>query len=149
MPLFLSTHVNKVDKKGRVSVPAAYRSSLAGQGWEGVICLPSLVYPALEGCDLAYMEKLSTEQSQGMQAFGRSKDAFSSAVFAAARQLPFDSEGRIILPENFMKHAGITETACFVGQGPTFQIWEPNRFDAHQKEAWDTLSAEQRTGGGR
>lgn len=149
MPLFLSTHVNKVDKKGRVSVPAAYRSSLAGQGWEGVICLPSLVYPALEGCDLAYMEKLSTEQSQGMQAFGRSKDAFSSAVFAAARQLPFDSEGRIILPENFMKHAGITETACFVGQGPTFQIWEPGRFDAHQKEAWDTLSAEQRTGGGR
>jgi MraZ protein len=149
MPLFLSTHVNKVDKKGRVSVPAAYRSSLAGQGWEGVICLPSLVYPALEGCDLAYMEKLSTEQSQGMQAFGRSKDAFSSAVFAAARQLPFDSEGRIILPDNFMKHAGITETACFVGQGPTFQIWEPNRFDAHQKEAWDTLSAEQRTGGGR
>jgi MraZ protein len=148
MPLFLSTQVNKVDKKGRVSVPAAYRSALAGQGWEGVICLPSLVYPALDGCDLAYMERLSADQSQGMQAFGRSKDAFSSAVFAAARQLSFDSEGRIILPEPFIKHAGITDAACFVGQGQTFQIWEPGRFEAHQKEAWEALSAEQSAGGG-
>lgn len=146
MPLFLSTHVNKVDKKGRVSVPASYRSALAGQGWEGVVCLPSLVNPALDGCDLAFMEKLSTDQSQGIQAFGRSKDAFSSAVFAAARQLPFDSEGRIILPEAFIKHAGIMESACFVGQGQTFQIWEPGRFEAHQQESWQALEAEQKGG---
>ena len=146
MPLFLSTHVNKVDKKGRVSVPASYRSALAGQGWEGVVCLPSVVNPALDGCDLAFMEKLSSEQSQGMQAFSRSKDAFSSTVFAAARQLPFDSEGRIILPEAFMKHAGITESACFVGQGSTFQIWEPGRFEAHQKQSWQALEAEQKGG---
>jgi transcriptional regulator MraZ len=149
MPLFLSTHVNKVDKKGRVSVPAPYRSALAGQGWEGVVCLPSLVNPALDGCDLAFMEKLSADQSQGMQAFGRSKDAFSSAVFAASRQLPFDSEGRIILPEPFIKHAGISEAACFVGQGATFQIWEPARFEAYQKEAWQAVAAEQKSGGGR
>ena len=98
MPLFLSTHVNKVDKKGRVSVPAAYRSSLAGQGWDGVVCLPSLTNPALDGCDLAFMEKLSAEQNQGIQAFSQAHDPLSSAVFAAARQLSFDSEGASSCP---------------------------------------------------
>ncbi len=146
MPLFLSTHVNKVDKKGRVSVPAAYRASLAGQGWDGVVCLPSLTNPALDGCDLAFMEKLSAEQNQGIQAFSQAHDPLSSAVFAAARQLSFDSEGRILLPEAFLKHAGITDTACFVGRGPTFQIWEPARFDAHHGDAWKALEAQQKAG---
>ena len=146
MPLFLSTQINKVDKKGRVSVPAAYRSSLAGQGWDGVVCLPSLAYPALDGCDLAFMEKLSAEQNQGINAFSRAQDPLSSAVFAAARQLSFDSEGRIVLPEAFMKHAGITDTACFVGQGQTFQIWEPSRFEEHHADAWKALEASQKAG---
>jgi len=146
MPLFLSTQINKVDKKGRVSVPAAYRSSLAGQGWDGVVCLPSLAYPALDGCDLAFMEKLSADQSQGINAFSRAHDPLSSAVFAAARQLSFDSEGRIVLPEAFMTHAGITDTACFVGQGQTFQIWEPSRFEGHHADAWKALEAQQKAG---
>jgi transcriptional regulator MraZ len=149
MPLFLSTHVNKVDKKGRVSVPAPYRASLAGQGWEGVVCLPSVAYPALDGCDLAFMEKLSAEQDHGIRAFGRAQDTFSTAVFAAARQLPFDSEGRIILPEGFMAHAGIGDTACFVGRGSTFQIWEPSKFEAHHKDTWHALQDSQKSGGGQ
>ena len=146
MPLFLSTQINKVDKKGRVSVPAAYRSALAGQGWEGIVCLPSLTSPALDGCDLAFMEKISSEQGQGINAFSSAQDPLSSAIFAAARQLAFDSEGRIVLPEVFLKHAGITDTACFVGRGQTFQIWEPKRFEEHHSDAWKALEASQKAG---
>ena len=39
--MFLSTYENKLDKKGRVSVPASYRSYLSNLGYNGVICYPS------------------------------------------------------------------------------------------------------------
>ena len=56
MPLFLSTYVNRVDKKGRVSVPARYRTALAGQIFNGVIAFPSYVSPAIEACGLDFLE---------------------------------------------------------------------------------------------
>jgi MraZ protein len=57
-----------------------------------------------------------------------------SWIFADSQQIPFDSEGRIILPPFMIEHAGITETAAFVGLGRTFQIWEPNAYAKHQDE---------------
>ena len=58
MPLFLSTYVNRVDKKGRVSVPARYRAALAGQMFNGVIAFPSYVNPAIEASGLDFLEGL-------------------------------------------------------------------------------------------
>ena len=60
---------------------------------------------------------------------------FSKAVFGQAHQLPFDGEGRIILPESLLVHAGITERAAFVGQGRSFQVWEPEAFAQREAEA--------------
>jgi MraZ protein len=65
------------------------------------------------------------EQSEEQQ-------GFATLILARSQQLPFDPEGRIILPEKFATHAHIIESAAFVGLGSTFQIWEPNRFAAHE-----------------
>lgn len=145
MPVFLSTYVNKVDKKGRVSVPAAFRTALAGQAWQGVVSLPSFVHPAIDACDMAFMEKLSSSQNQGIEAFGREQNGFAGAVFASARPLPFDTEGRIMLPDSLIAHASISESACFVGRGTTFQIWNPETFEAFDRDARKALE----TGGGQ
>ena len=53
-------------------------------------------------------------------------------IFASAQELPFDPEGRVTLPERLAEHAHITESAVFVGRGPTFEIWEPGRFADHE-----------------
>ena len=53
-------------------------------------------------------------------------------LFASSHSLPFDTEGRIILPESLAEHAHITDSAAFVGLGKSFQIWEPTRFAEHQ-----------------
>jgi transcriptional regulator MraZ len=128
--LFLSTYVNKVDRKGRVSVPATFRATLATQRFPGVVVWPSYKFPALEACDIERMEELVDRQdlltpyTDDFENFG--------ALLADAQQLPFDSEGRIVLPEILAQHAAITENAAFVGQGRTFQIWAPERFEEHQ-----------------
>ena len=43
--------------------------------------------------------------------------------------MQFDSEGRILLTTKLLRHAKIKNSMLFVGQGKTFQIWEPTAFD--------------------
>ena len=57
--MFLSSFENKIDKKGRVSVPATFRSHLNSLGYNGFITYPSFNHPALEACAQDRIEKLS------------------------------------------------------------------------------------------
>ncbi len=132
MALFLSTFVNKVDKKGRVSVPAPVRTALASQSYAGIVCFRSFKLPAVEGSGIDRIEEMSA-RIDALDEFSEDREALSS-IFADAQQLPFDGEGRIILAPLLCEHAGITENAAFVGLGRTFQIWEPQRFERHQAE---------------
>jgi len=130
--LFLSTFTNKVDRKGRVSVPASFRAALAGQSFLGIVVYSSFQLPCLEGADIDRM----AEMSRRIEQLGQFTEAYGNlaATFADAQQLAFDGEGRVMLPPVLAEHAGITDYAAFVGQGPTFQIWEPQRFKQHQSE---------------
>jgi MraZ protein len=130
--LFLSTFVNKVDRKGRVSVPAPFRATLAGQSFLGIVAFPSVKLPCVESSGIDRMEEMSNRVDQ----MGQFSDPYENAsvIFSDAQQLPFDGEGRIMLPQVLAERAGITDHAAFVGQGRTFQIWEPERFKTHQAE---------------
>lgn len=132
--LFLSTIINKVDKKGRVSVPAAFRAALATQSFQGVVLFRSTRLPALEAFAYDRMQKIAAATDR-FDLFSDTHNDLSAAIFADAQALAFDPEGRIMLSDSLLQHAGITEQAAFVGTGASFQIWEPGRFNAHQQEA--------------
>src|SRR5690606_31394902 len=57
--LFLSRFDNKVDRKGRVSVPAPFRAQLSQQAFHGIIAYPSPVAPAIEGCGRDRIEQIA------------------------------------------------------------------------------------------
>jgi MraZ protein len=126
----LSTYVNKVDRKGRVSVPATFRARLMTQRFPGIIAFPSYKYPALDAGGIDRMEEL-TARLDRLEEFSDEQENLAVLLFAASQRLPFDTEGRIVLPENLAEHAHITESAAFVGLGKSFQIWEPARFAEH------------------
>ena len=48
--MFISTFENKLDKKGRVSVPASYRININNEGDNDIVCYPSFTLPAIEFC---------------------------------------------------------------------------------------------------
>ncbi len=130
MALFLSTFVNKVDRKGRVSVPATFRAALAGQSFAGIIAFRSFKTAAIEGSGIDRIEEMSV-RLDALDQFSEENESLAS-IFADAQQLAFDGEGRIVLPQALAEHAGITVSAAFVGLGRTFQIWEPAAHQAHQ-----------------
>ncbi|MFQ5958987.1 MAG: division/cell wall cluster transcriptional repressor MraZ [Alphaproteobacteria bacterium] len=136
MALYLSTFINRIDRKGRVSVPAPFRAALAGEPYTGIVVFPSFreSYNAIEACGMARMERLSASLDR-LNPFSDEHDDFASVIFGASVQLPFDGEGRIILPPHLLEHAAISDQAAFVGRGATFQIWEPGALHDFQNEA--------------
>jgi MraZ protein len=132
--LFLSTYTNKLDKKGRVSVPALFRAALATEEFKGVVLFPSYKYPLLEACCYSRMQALSASVD-ALDQFSDAQDDLAATLFASAQLLTFDSEGRITLPTDMIQHAGFTEEVCLVGRGATFQLWAPVPFQEHQQRA--------------
>ena len=126
--MFLSSFENKLDKKGRVSVPATFRSYLNSMGYNGFITYPSFNHEALEACPQDRIEKLS-ESIDSLNPFEEKRDYFATSVLSESVNLQFDPEGRISLTEKLIKHAKIKYNILFVGLGKTFQIWDPKIFE--------------------
>ena len=134
MTLFLSTHLNKVDKKGRVSVPAQFRAELASESYQGVVLFRSNVHPALEGFAWSHMAEIS-KRLDNFDMFSEDQDDLATTLFGEAVQVPFDGDGRIVLPVELMEFAGIVERASFVGLGGKFQIWDPELLNKRREDA--------------
>lgn len=138
MGLFLSCYENRLDTKGRISVPAAFRSSLNNENFSGVVLYRSFTHNCIEGVSMSRMEKIANATDQ-MEMFDGELDDLSALVFADARPLLFDVTGRIIIPADLLKHANIKDSALFVGRGNSFQIWNPEDFAKTQQNSLTKL----------
>ena len=124
MKAFFGAFTNKIDGKGRVSVPAPFRAVLAGRGLTGVALHPSLFEACLEG---AGFDRFETLLAGFIDSFvSAARDEAAELIMEELRELPMDSDGRIVLPDEFISKAQLKDQATFVGRGWKFQIWEPS-----------------------
>jgi MraZ protein len=130
MDQFVSTFTNKIDTKGRASVPASFRTVLAKDGLDGIYCYPSLDAPALDAGGQRLIDKINA-LVEDLAPYSDEKDQLATALFGTSEILSIDQDGRTILPERLREHAGITTHITFVGLGEKFQLWEPKRFETH------------------
>ena len=129
--LFMDTVVNKVDAKGRVSLPADYRAIVKTKESE-IVCYRSLTAPCIEGCLEELLDKLASEMEDALDFFSETQDDLTNLVFGDAKRYSFDSTGRIMLSEKLLKHAQIKDSAVFVGKGRKFQIWSPKNWEKEE-----------------
>jgi len=134
MNRFVSHFTNRLDAKGRISIPASFRAVLARDGFEGLYIHPSLDQQALDCGGNALLAEIDALLAK-LSAYSEERDLFSTALLGTSEILKIDPEGRVILSEEAKAFAGITGAVSFVGQGHKFQIWEPNRFQAHLEDA--------------
>lgn len=135
MGLYFGTYVNRIDRKGRVSVPAQFRTLLAqqnnGTDFNGCVLRPHHKLEALEASSMALMERIATSLDDGAM-FSDDDMVMRTAIFAASRPVTFDPEGRIGIPEELSARIGLGESVAFVGMGNSFQLWRPDAYEAHQ-----------------
>lgn len=131
---FVSRFTNRIDRKGRVSVPAAFRQVLTRDGFEGLYCYPSLDMQAIDAGGNGLLEEIARRLAR-FEPFTEEHDYLSTAFYGLSERLTMDAEGRIGLTPTLLDYAGITDEVTFVGQGYKFQIWEPGRYREHEAEA--------------
>ena len=134
MALFISTFTNKIDAKGRVSVPSQFRASLVNENFSGMVVYESFINDSIEGCDLSRIKKLS-DSIDDLDPYSEERDAFATTVLGGSTQLSIDGDGRVIIPESLRKTAKIKDLAVFVGKGSTFEIWNPEKFESYMEKA--------------
>jgi MraZ protein len=115
-------------------VPAAFRDSVGVDGLGGLYCVRSLWHPAVEAGGLALIAAID-RLIETVPAVSEDFDRIATALLGAGEVLPFDSEGRVVLPAWIRDSAGIEDGVVFVGQGHKFQIWAPERFAAFEAQA--------------
>jgi MraZ protein len=127
MSYFLGTHTNRIDAKGRVSIPAPFRTALralAAEGTAPLVLRTSHKHACIECWPSRFFEDLAPPLDT-MDVFDDDHDDLAMALYPDAAHFDPDKEGRIALPEELVKHANLNETVFFMGLGRTFQIWEP------------------------
>ena len=115
-------------------MPASFRSYLSNIGYNGIVCYPSFNNQSIEAWSQDRIEKIS-ETIDSLNPFEEKRDFFATSILSESINLQFDSEGRISLTSKLLKHTKIKNNILFVGQGKTFQIWEPTAFEKFRVNA--------------
>ena len=134
MDRFVSSFTNRLDAKGRVSIPASFRAVMARDGFEGLYVHPSLEAHALDAGGNGLLREIDALIAT-LPPFSDERDHFSTALYGISEVLKVDPEGRVGLTDTLKAHAGITDAVTFVGLGHKFQVWEPSAFQRHLDEA--------------
>jgi MraZ protein len=145
MTHFLGSHLNRLDAKGRVSVPAPFRAALKSldsnvEGSVTMILRPSHKHRCIEAWPQAVFNKLAQSLDR-YELFSPEYEDLAATIYANAYPTDADKEGRIILNEMLTSHAGLTDNVVFMGTGPTFQIWEPEGARRRTAEAREIVNA--------
>jgi MraZ protein len=143
MTHFMGTHQNRLDAKGRVSIPASFRTVLRGGEGDGpasLVLRPSHRHACIEGWPPAVFAALSAPLEK-LDVFSDDQEDLAAALYADAWPMEADKEGRIVLPDNLKSHAGLVESVVFMGLGATFQIWEPKAAEQRRNAARERVRA--------
>lgn len=134
MEPFVSSFQNKIDKKGRVSVPAPFRAILAHDALAQVFCYEAIEAPAIE-CGGAPLLNKIYQLLEDLPPYSDERDVLSTALFGGSMNLKIDSDGRIIIPDEMRQHANLKDYVTFVGMGDKFRIWSPELFETYMQDA--------------
>ena len=118
--MFLSSYENKIDKKGRVSVPATFRSHLNSMGYNSFISYPSFNHTALEACSPDRIEKLSNT-IDSLNPFEEKRDFFATSILSESENLQFDTEGRSLFLRSYLIMQKLKIMFCLLGLEKLFK----------------------------
>ncbi|MBO6547992.1 MAG: division/cell wall cluster transcriptional repressor MraZ [Rhizobiales bacterium] len=134
MDEFVSSFTNKIDAKGRVSVPASFRAVLAKEQSDEIFCHPALDSAALDAGGPRLVKHIRG-LLEDLAPYSDEKDQLATALFGESEYLKIDSDGRIVLPQRLRDVAGFKGQVTFVGLGDKFQMWEPEQFEEARNAA--------------
>lgn len=134
MTQFVGTHFGKLDRKGRISVPAAFRAELEAAATSHLVFRISHQHPCIEARSRAVFQHM-LESILSLAHFSEERDDLEAGLIADSTMLRIDGDGRLVLPEEMVGEIGLAENVAFLGKGDRFEIWDAEKAKAHVAEA--------------
>ncbi|MEO0635704.1 MAG: transcriptional regulator MraZ [Pseudomonadota bacterium] len=123
-----------IDRKGRVSVPAPFRSVLAKAEATELYTLKNLERPAIDAGGADWLDELE-RPLDGLDPLSPEFEQLSTFIHGDGAFVKLDDTGRLMLPDAVRDHTGISDQVTFVGRRTFFQMWQPERFAEWREEA--------------
>lgn len=123
MKVFSSTYSFKIDRKGRLSIPAPFRTALAARNSEGMLAWRAPSQPAIRVFPTSLIDDIAVQIDP--MAVLRAAPVEVPAAVRESVPLAADSEGRVVLSDELIRHARLEDTALLVGMVHHFEIWNP------------------------
>jgi MraZ protein len=133
MTTFVGTHFGKLDRKGRISVPAPFRAELEAAGVTQIAFRVSHQLPCIEARSRAEFERI-VQKIRALDSYSEDREAWEAGFISVTEMLRFDGEGRLVLPEHMIDAVGLPEAIAFLGKSDRFEIWEAEAGRAHVAE---------------
>lgn len=122
----MGNSTNRIDSKGRVSVPPSFRPNLRKSDTDPAdfVLRPSELHPCIEGWPKDIIAAMAQPAAE-IDPFDEAAEDRALLWYGTAVEPSMDKEGRISLPKEMAAMAGITDEVMFIGVGSRFQIWAP------------------------
>ncbi|MHA1597221.1 MAG: division/cell wall cluster transcriptional repressor MraZ [Alphaproteobacteria bacterium] len=122
-------------------MPKPFRAAFIDEGFQGVYVYPSIRFQAIEACGEATFRQLTQRLDDSLAMYSPEQDDLLIAILDNAHAVPFDPEGRIVVPSELLDEAGIAGEARFVGRVNSFQIWQPEAHEEHRRRGLEAARA--------
>lgn len=123
--MYIGEYTHSIDNKGRVIMPSVFRDELGNSFF---------VTKGMEGCIFVYDTtawKLLEEKTKNLRLTSKKARQFERIFYAPARQMEFDKQGRIVIPQNLREYAGIQREATIIGVSSRIEIWDKERYEEY------------------
>jgi MraZ protein len=119
-------------KKGRISVPAAFRAILTRIGAEDVILRTSRHLPCIEVWPKPDFMTEVERRVAGLSKLSSEYQVITRKLLGRVHSLHPDAEGRVVMPKELAEKAGLDGEIQFAGRGAFFEIWANAAFIAEE-----------------
>jgi MraZ protein len=123
--MFLGKYLNKLDSKGRIAIPAKFRGDLGNT---------VVVNRYLDGCLAIYTQEDWNAIYASLMALPSNKAEvrkYQRSMTSAASEQSFDSQGRILIPSELIRLAGLDKDCVFIGAGNHVELWSLDKWNEY------------------
>ena len=134
MQHFIGTYECKADTKGRIMLPVALKKQLAQNLAEQFVLKRAVFNDCLELYPIKEWEAMMEKVNQ-LNRFNKKNNDFIRRFTAGVRLVEVDVTGRLLIPKDLVKHAGISKETVISSAVNILEIWDKDRYEDAINEA--------------
>lgn len=129
MVTFIGDYPCRLDAKGRVMLPSAFRKLLVGVSEGRCVLRINLYEKCLDLYPLSEWERQVELVRSKVNPFDRKHAGFLREFFRGTAEVLMDANGRILIPRKFFELVGLSKDVTLAGQDGKIEIWETETYE--------------------